>query len=178
MSQRPTASRTPARLMIAPDNLGFPSSSQLPGPCERLSCPGSASADRSDARSAPLTRRLRLGESGSEEVGQAAEHREPRAYVDHAAGSSAGAPARAGPQARAWRGARHAARRGVRVAQIVDPDPACQVRRLHGRVPDGVAEPVRGDMPVRGTWPHTAWVILAVRTAGCPVAAVGVPAVT
>jgi hypothetical protein len=39
--------------MIAPDNLGFPSSSQLPGPCERLSCPGSASADF-DAVGKPL----------------------------------------------------------------------------------------------------------------------------
>ena len=66
---------------------------------------------------------------------------------------------------------------GVGVAEVVDPHPGHQVRRLHGRVPDGVAEPVRRDVPVRVTRPHTPWLVLAVRTAGGPVAAVGIPAV-
>jgi hypothetical protein len=40
------------------------------------------------------------------------------------------------------------------VAEVVDPHPALQVRRLHGCVPDGVAEPVRRDVPVGVTGPH------------------------
>ena len=66
---------------------------------------------------------------------------------------------------------------GVRVTQVMDPTRVIRPADFTGRVPDGVSEPVRRDVPVRVTRPHAARVVLAVRTAGGPVAAVGVPAV-